>query len=633
MGTDRLKQPRDYQEWANTSLWNFIHDPATYAEKVPRNPLVVEATGLGKSLSIAMIIRMLLYYYPQTRIIQATHVKELVQGNYQELIDFWPTAPAGVFSAGLGERNLRAQVTFAGIMSVAKRAHAFRHIDFLIVDEAHTISDKDTATYSKFIKELRKVNPRLMVIGFTATPFRTTSGLLTDGEMFDEIVYDIGSGESFVWAVEQGYLIRPVPKYPGFELDSDSIGIQAGDFKNKEASDAMRDQDILERAVKTTVAMGQEQNRQSWLTFCQSIDDAELVADMFTYYGHPHEAVHSKRNDRDDVLERFKKGELRGVVNKDILTTGFNNPKIDLITMLRLTRSPGLWVQMIGRGTRPSWVNHTSQDGEPAQYDINTFQGRWDSINASHKQTTLVLDFVGNTRRLGPINYPNLPSRRGSGSGGDMTRMCPECDTFNHISVKVCQECGYEFPPPERLEDNASEADLVSSKVIDLTTIPPAKEFEIFDVHRMICAEHQGKNGKPNTMRVDYFCGARRFSTWVCLDHPEGSFPHGKAKDWWKQHNGGEAPTSVMKGLERVDELSKPKFIRVWVNTRYPEIVGYDFRGTRFELPPELGGPALQEPSADPNEALIKKAEEQRRAAIEHSASFLEGNYTDEIPF
>lgn len=612
-----MKIPRDYQEQANLALWNFIHN------RPGMNPLVVEATGLGKSLNIAMFIWMWLTYYPHTRIMQVTHSKELVEGNYLELLGLWPSAPAGVYSAGLNQRDLRSQVTFCGIQSVHARAASFGHIDFLIVDEAHTISANESATYSKFIAALKKRNPYLVVIGFTATPFRMTTGLLTDGDMFDEIVYDIGSGESFVWAVEQGYLIRPVPKYPGFQLDSDGVGITAGEFDNKAASQAMADQDILERAVDTCIALGEEQGRVAWLHFCQSIEDAELVADMFSYKGHPHEAVHSKRSDRDDILQAFKEGGLRGVTNRDVLTTGFNHPNIDLIGMLRLTRSPGLWVQMVGRGTRPVWM---------MGYDISTFEGRHNSILASPKQTCLVLDFVGNTSRLGPINYPRLPSRRGKkGPPQEMTRLCPKCDSYCHISQRLCPDCGYEFPPPERLRANASESALVTSNGLDLTKQPPPREIEIFGVNRMICAHHNGRDGKPDTMRVDYFSGHRRFSSWIGFEHPENSFPLRKAREWWAMHGGqGDAPTTVLDALEVVADLRKPKFLKVWTNTKYPEIQDYDFRGTRFELPPEIGGPPLQEPEPDPTE-------EARLAAEAFSAAYAENNagtyYDDDIPF
>lgn len=59
-------------------------------------------------------------------------------------------------------------------------------------------------------------------------------------------------------------------------------------------------------------------------------------------------------------------------------------------------------------------------------------------------------------------------------------------------------------------------------------------------------------------------------------------------------------PTDISTAVEASASLIMPKFIRVWLNTKYPEIEGYDFIGTRFELPPELGGPPLQEPEPDP---------------------------------
>lgn len=603
-------QPRDYQMAAHEATWNFLHS------KPGLNPLVVEPTGTGKSLQMAMLCHHLLVAYPHLRIMSVTHVKELVQANHDELIGLWPGAPAGIYSAGLKRYDHRAQIVFAGIMSVAKKAPLFGHVDFLLVDEAHAIGDADSASYRKFIEALRGRNPNLIVIGYTATAYRMKGGELTNGHLFDEVCFDLSSGEAFVWLLDQGYLSRPVPMHPGFQLDSESISITAGDFDNRQASAAMHDQDILERAVDLMIAMGREQGRQAWLHFCQSIEDAELVADMFTYKGEPHEAVHSKRGDRDDVLEAFRRGELRGVTNKDILTTGYNQKNIDMIGVLRLTRSPGLWVQMVGRGTRPVYA---------PGFDLTTAVGRRDAMLAGPKQTCLVMDFVGNTERLGPINYPRMPGRRGKGGGGgDMVRLCPACNTYNHISRKTCEECGHEFPPPERLQEEASTQDLVRAP-IDLNNLPPPEpeRFEVHGVHRMIASRHRGKKGKPDTLRVDYFCGYQRFSTWICLLHPPGSFPHNKARDWWEAHGGLTPPTDLDEAVALAGSLNKPKFIKVRVSGQYPSVEAYDFVGTRFELPPEFGGPPLADPGPDP----LQPAENSK---LDND---LREMFSDDIPF
>lgn len=607
--------PRDYQVASDEHLWQGLH------QSPKLNPLVVMATGLGKSLSMAMFSWRMLDAYPHVKILNVTHVKELIAGNYRALLSLWPAAPAGVYSAGLGRKDTRAQITFCGIQSVVRRAKTFGHVDFVLIDEAHRISDSTSSTYSKFIAALRERNPNLVVIGFTATPFRMTSGLLTDGELFDYEVFNLGHGESFVWAIDNGYLIKPVPRDPGFQLDESAISIQAGEYSQVEASAALREQDILERAVETVIQSGQD--RKAWLTFCQSIEDSELVADMFRYKGYPVEAVHSQRADRDDVLAKLKRGELRGVTNRDILTTGFDHPPIDLIAMLRLTRSPGLWVQMLGRGTRPVF--------EPG-YDLTTLEGRLNSILASDKQTCLVLDFVGNTERLGPINYPVMPRKRGAGGGGDApVRKCPQCLTYHHPSVKVCDQCGYEFPKPENIRAEASN----SALVLDLSQLPklePRNE-EVFEVHRMVCMHHSGRNGKPDSLRVDYFSGFNRYSSWICLAHPANTFPRRKAEDWWKAHGGqGQAPRDIDEAVEAAGKLNKPKFIKVWTNTKYPEVLGHDFRGTAFQLPPELGGPPLREPTPDPMHEELERMAEQQRAAQEHLAKVFEG-YDDDIPF
>lgn len=597
------KQPRDYQIAAVDALWNQIHSSPA------QNPLVVMPTGSGKSLSMALFMRGLVQTYPHLRVVNLTHVKELVDGNSKALLEIWPTAPIGVYSAGLGKRQTHGQITFAGIASFRNAVGRFGKIDFIIVDEAHRISDNEKSGYQKVFAAAKAGNPNLVVIGFTATDYRMGMGKLTDGGLFDAVCFDLSDGAAFVWMIEQHYLLRLVPKNPGFQVDDSEVKTKAGEYDEKSASDAFREQDILERAVDDIILKGKD--RQAWLTFAQSIDDCELIADMFRYKKYPVEAVHSRRSDRDEILAAFRAGGLRGIVNKDILTTGYDDPRIDLIAMLRLTRSPGLWVQMLGRGTRPLWT---------PGYDISPWEGRRDSILASPKQNCLVLDYAGNTPRLGPINYPRIPKRKSDKGGAPPMRECPQCATYNHISLRCCEECGYEFPIEVKIAQTASTGELI----LDFNSLPPPepKEMEVFAVERMIAAVHKGKTGKPPTMRVDYFCGKngiRRFSTWVCPEHP--GYPGQKAKEWWRSHRGAAPmPATAADMVAVFDSLTKPYHIKIWLNTKYPEIEAYDFLGTAFELPPEFGGPPL--PIVVDNTAQIA-----------HTDRMLREMFDDDIPF
>lgn len=597
--------PRDYQLAAGTALWNHVHT------KGLSNPLVVMPTGTGKSLTMALWVWGMLQKYPYLRVLNLTHVKELVDGNYRSLLSIWPTAPAGVYSAGLKRRDRHSQITYAGVGSFLRLAQHFGKVDFVLVDEAHRISDEEKSTYQKIFTVLRGVNPNLVVIGFTATDFRLGMGRLTEGGLFDEVCFDLSDGPAFVWMLEQKYLLKPVPRFPGFEVDESKVRIKAGEYDENSAAAAFRDQNILERAVASIIQAGEQDNRRAWLIFVQSIEDCDAVATMFQEAGYPVESVHSKRGDRDEVLAAFREGKLRGVVNKDILTTGFDDPRIDLIGVMRLTKSPGLWVQMLGRGTRPCW--------SPG-YDISTLEGRSDSIRASHKQNCLVLDFAGNTSRLGPINYPTIPKKAKKGGGDPPVRRCPECNTYNHISLKCCEECGYEFPVEQKLRKESATDELV----LDFNSLPPPipKEMAVFRVDQMLATMQKAKPGKWPTLRVDYFSGVRRFSTWVCPEH--SGYPKKSAERWWFYHGGdGPLPPNAAALAMRFPELTKPYYIKVWVNTKYPEIEDYDFRGTAFELPPELGGPVVPKIEVD-------RAAEAEAKRIQQLAAEM---FNDDLPF
>ena len=140
---------RPYQEESVTGLFDFFY---THAEG---NPIVALPTGTGKSIVIAEFIRRALEWWPRTRILVATHVKELIRQDFNEMLELWPTAPIGIYSAGLKRRDTGMPVTFCGIASIAKKLHEFGHIDLLVVDECHLISHNDMTQYRKAINALK----------------------------------------------------------------------------------------------------------------------------------------------------------------------------------------------------------------------------------------------------------------------------------------------------------------------------------------------------------------------------------------------------------------------------------------------------------------------------------------------
>lgn len=481
---------RPYQEQGLLALWNYFY-------KHSGNPVLAWPTGTGKSIVPAEFIRRTMFDYPGQRFLMTTHVKELISQNLDKLLTLWPTAPVGVHSAGLHRRDMLHPIIYGGIQSMYKIIDGFGHRDIMFIDEAHLLSPDDNTMYQKAISTLRNINPNLKVIGMSATPYRVGQGMITDGGLFTHTAHDLTSLENFNQLILDGYLIPPAPKHTHVELDVSNVGMNKGEFIQSQLQHEVDKAEITWNALQELCYYGQ--TRRSWLIFATGIEHAEHIAEMLMKLGIDCAAVHSKQDDEYNTraINAFKNYELRSIVNYGKLTTGFDHPGIDLIGMLRPTLSVSLWVQMLGRGTRPVYA-----DG----YDLNTIEGRLRAIGASHKQNCLVLDFARNTMRLGPINDPVIPRKKGD-KGGDLpVKLCEACGVYNHIKAKSCTVCGAPFEFKVKLISRAGTEELVRGV--------EAPIIETHDVWYVNYARKQ-KDGRPPYIQVSYTCANQVFREWV----------------------------------------------------------------------------------------------------------------------
>lgn len=545
---------RWYQEEAIDSLFTYFSEYGGTdkdGKPVEANPVIALPTGTGKSLVIGGFVQRVMSMWPGQRFMALTHVKELIEQNANKLTDLWPNAPLGIYSAGLKQRDTALPIIFGGVASVVNNIEMFGWRDILMIDECHLVSPKSETMYGEVIRGLRRVNPFLKVIGLTATAFRLGQGRITDGGLFTHVCYDQTGVESFNRLIAEGYLSPLIPKRTRTELDVSSVGMNNGEFAAGQLQDAVDKQEITYAALQEACEYGYD--RRSWLVFASGVEHAEHVAQMLNYMGVPAAAVHAKTKNREEVIKAFKRGELRALVNNNVLTTGFDYPPIDLIIMLRPTMSPGLWVQMLGRGTRP-WAGGYLDIGNGEQVYIE-----------GPKQNCLVLDFAGNTRRLGPINDPVIPKRKSGLPGDAPVKICEACGVYNHTSARFCVNCGTEFIFETKIDAHAATEELLRS---DLPIV------ETFDIDRVFYHRH-GKEGSPPMIKVQYYCGMRMFNEFVCLEHP--GFAAKKARDWWRQRHWGEPPATTDEALRYLSELRVPRRVRVWVNKKYPEVLGYEY--------------------------------------------------------
>lgn len=555
-------QERYYQAEAEGSLYEYF---ATHPEP-DRNPVIAMPTGTGKAVVIAKFCKNVMTRWGNQRIMMLTHVKELVEQNAQKQRDLWPQAPLGIYSAGLGEKTMGMPLTFGGVQSVLNALRrnplAFGKVDLIIIDECHLVSPNDNTCYQEVIRILRSVNLLLRVIGLSATPYRLGLGMITEGGIFTDVCYDITGLHAFTRLLDEGYLSYLIPMPTKTTLDVSGVHRRGGDFIPSELQKAVAKYDITRDALSEACETAAD--RRHWLIYATGIDHVKMISTILDEFGISNAVVHSSSKkhpmsdeERDNNIARFKSGEIRALINADILTTGFDFPALDCIILLRPTDSPGLHVQILGRGTRPFYA---------PGFDLNTIEGRLDAMAASYKQNCLVLDFAGNTMRLGPINDPRIPRKKGDKPGDIPVKVCASCGCMNHISARFCIACDAEFTFQEKISAQASTVALI---------IRDEPQVELFNVDRVTYAKHQKPGGIPS-LKVSYFCGIRRFTEYVCLEHHGNSIQH-KAHEWWRERDPNPPPPTIDFAIQWVNNLDVPNQIRVWVNQKHPRILAYLF--------------------------------------------------------
>jgi len=529
---------RDYQEECIAAHWRF------FDSNKEGHPLFVVPTGAGKSLILSEFVKVSITTWPEARFLILTHVKELIRQNREEFerhLD-GTDVTVGTYSAGLGERSTDCSVLFAGIQSVYKRAAELGHFHVVLIDEAHLVPKKGMGRYRQYLEELRAINPNVRVCGYTATHYRVDGGYLHkgDGRIFTNVAYEV----QLPRLIEAGYLAPLRAKKPpgGGTIDTSNVGMAAGDFKKGELEDAARAEGCVEAAVAETVRIGNQENRQAWLVFAAGKAHAGDILAEFERHGVEADHVFgdTPKDIRDAVIQRFKDGRLRVLVNVGVLTTGFNAPRCDLMAVMRPTGSTALYVQIMGRGMR-------------------TFPG---------KKDCLVLDYGENVKRHGPINKVKPKHERVDGSEKEAapTKSCPHCGEILDLGVNPCPSCGFEWEGNAIAVEHAKVAAWESP--IDLEANKP-RTCAVTGWH---FREHQ-KEGRPISLRVDFLCGMRTFTEWVCLQH--GGYAEKKAKRWWATHAldaSKPPPDSVAEALTRTDELELPASVVVVDDGRYERV-------------------------------------------------------------
>ena len=279
----------------------------------------------------------------------------------------------------------------------------------IIVDEVHH------GFTGKMIERLLKAF-KGRLIGLSATPY-DKEGKPLKGFGLHLNDYDTR------YMIDRGYLV-PVTCYAPVKVDLTGIRTTAGDYNQADLEARFNTIDSVMQVVaatKETITA-----RKQALAFAITIKHAEALADAYNDAGIPAAAMHSKLSDdeKDAIMEAFKRGDLKVLTNPDMLTTGFDHPPTDTVVLARATKSQNLYRQMVGRVLRP-------------------FEGKDDAA---------VLDCAGVIADLGFPTEPIKPRKKRQG-GEWAKKRCEACGgdrvyrrVFKDKAVWACPACGHHEP-------------------------------------------------------------------------------------------------------------------------------------------------------------------------------------------
>lgn len=500
----------------------------------------------GKSLVMAEAIRRWKEAYPPFRAIVLAHRKELVDQNSKEflgLLEPVERQSVGIYSSGLGYRDMDKPITFAAIDSVYNKAGHFKPFDAIIVDEAHRIPVRGEGKYRTFLDGCQHFNPNLRVIGFTATPYRLGSGMVCHKDyILNEIAYEANVGD----LIRDGYLCNLRSKVSAEVPDLSEVKKQNGDYQQKALGITMRANGLVERAVSDALLHLNAENRTSCVWFCVDVEHCQQVLNALRFAGETAYAVtgNTSNTERDQAVEAFRNRQFRHILNVNVFTEGFNVKQVDAVVLLRPTLSKGLYVQMVGRGLRLH----------------------------PDKSDCLILDYAHCIETHGPIDARDEDKVA--------VEVCGNCREVFARGLRVCPRCGWEIPKRvieerEKVERERRMHEAHAAQLAILGTIPT--EYPVSDV----TVSRHVKNGTAS-LCVAYRCGIQLFREWVCLDH-EG-YAREKAEMWWKARFGDDARIpSVDEALEDMflgyEIKKRTESITVKKVGRYNEIIRYKLKG------------------------------------------------------
>ena len=419
------------------------------ALKKHNNTLLVGATGCGKTVMISDTTQKIIGSKKRALIVQ--HRDELVNQNAATLDEMFPDTHISFFNAA--RKSWRGQVVFSMVQTLSRDRHLDRmpSVDLLVYDEAHHSASN---SYRKLTARAKEINPKVKILGVTATPERSDSKGLK--ETFSNVADIITISEM----VMGGYLVPP----RGMVVDIGTQGAlravkkTAQDYNMAEV-EAIQNSRILNN--KIIDRWSEEAVNRPTVAFCATIKHALDVRDSFRDAGYVSETVSSDtpKKERRAILKGYDRGEIQLLANPMLLTEGWDCQACSCIMLLRISSHKSTVIQMIGRGLRKV---------DPRRYP------------GVVKTDCKVLDFG-----ISLLNHGNLESDvklrfDRSVERSESIKNCPMCNAELPVQASMCPLCGYEFKIEVSDDGEVNELEEFKLVEIDILNNSPFRWISIF---------------------------------------------------------------------------------------------------------------------------------------------------------
>jgi len=532
----------------------------TIYESLKSDPLFLfqGITGCGKTLIICRLIN---------RLFKETDKRFLVLINKMELVNQFVKTffeqtditqfDLGVCSASLNQFDISKRVIISTVQTFVNRVDDYSGCDLLILDEAHNASFGTGSQYDIVVGKLRDKVNNVRILGTTSTPHRLGFGYIYGDKhikggvnLFEKVGYQIKYEE----LRQQGYLVNLKGKVAHAEsLVADLADVKVnGDYVLDALGEVMSREIHLSTAVQ---AIHEHCMGYKYIAvFCTTINHAEILKDLL---GDEATTIHSQLSplERQINMESWKSGKTKICTSINILAEGFDYPALDCLVFARPTLSARLFLQAVGRVLRIS-------DG---------------------KNHGFLLDLTDNVARFSTdidnvrVTIPKAVTKKIL-DDDPLIKLCPICEREVFVSLRICPNCGFEWPVAEILEAN-HVPELKEVKFKPKEQSPPAW----YNVHDMFIEIHESRKNGKFLGRIEFDCGLFKANLWLCFSDFYSGYAVTKAEEKWEMLVGYiPFPESVQEFVE-CQTLAKPKRILVTTHTEYPDILDYEFEDIPWE--------------------------------------------------